>query len=165
MKIHLFIHVSLLEPYQTPTTLRQCISPSSPIEVNDNLEHKIDERLDSWLKQHHLGYLTPKRPNVPGVTKLVLGSVTWPHFILDFLKLFVNVHESCNKLCGSTNFIIFGPTDQKLWMFEVFRRSLGRAGMCWSQPARVHHMRKKWRTGGRNFFLQRLGLGHPARTS
>jgi hypothetical protein len=26
----------------------------------------------------------------------------------------------------STNFIIFGPTDQKLWIFEVFRRSLGR---------------------------------------
>jgi hypothetical protein len=33
----------------------------------------------------------------------------------------------------STNFIIFGPTDQKLWVFEVFRRSLGRTGMGWSQ--------------------------------
>jgi hypothetical protein len=29
----------------------------------------------------------------------------------------------------STNFIIFGPTGQKLWMFEVFRRSMGRVGM------------------------------------
>jgi hypothetical protein len=29
----------------------------------------------------------------------------------------------------NTNFIIFGPTDQKLWMFEVSRRSLGRVGM------------------------------------
>jgi hypothetical protein len=29
----------------------------------------------------------------------------------------------------STNFIIFGPTGQKLWMFEVFRRSLGKASM------------------------------------
>jgi hypothetical protein len=30
----------------------------------------------------------------------------------------------------STNFIILGVTDYKLWMFENFRRSLGRAGMC-----------------------------------
>jgi hypothetical protein len=34
-----------------------------------------------------------------------------------------------NKLRVSANFIIFGPTNKKLWMFEVFRRSLGRAGM------------------------------------
>jgi hypothetical protein len=27
----------------------------------------------------------------------------------------------CNKLCGSTNFVFSGPTDQKLWVFEVFR--------------------------------------------
>jgi hypothetical protein len=36
----------------------------------------------------------------------------------------------------------FGPTDKKLWMFEVSRRSLGRAGMCWSQWDRVHHTSK-----------------------
>jgi hypothetical protein len=41
----------------------------------------------------------------------------------------------------------FGPTDQKLWMFEVSRRSLGRAGMCCSQWERVDHLRKKWRAG------------------
>jgi hypothetical protein len=35
--------------------------------------------------------------------------------------------------------------EQKLWMFEVSRRSLGRAGMCWSQPARVDYLHKKWR--------------------
>jgi hypothetical protein len=28
----------------------------------------------------------------------------------------------------STNFIILGATDQKLWMFENFRRSLGSSG-------------------------------------
>jgi hypothetical protein len=40
--------------------------------------------------------------------------------------------------------MIFGPMDQKLWMFENLRRSLGRAGMCWSQPARVDlHQPKK----------------------
>jgi hypothetical protein len=27
----------------------------------------------------------------------------------------------CNTLCGSINFVFFGPTDQKLWVFEVFR--------------------------------------------
>jgi hypothetical protein len=38
-------------------------------------------------------------------------------------------HASCNKLCRSTNFVIFGPTNQKLWVFENFRRNLGKAGM------------------------------------
>jgi hypothetical protein len=30
-----------------------------------------------------------------------------------------------HKLRGSTNFVFFGPTDQKLWVFEVFRPSSG----------------------------------------
>jgi hypothetical protein len=46
----------------------------------------------------------------------------------------------------STNFIIFGPTDQKLWMFEVFGQGLAEAGMCWSHLARVDYLRKKWRS-------------------
>jgi hypothetical protein len=37
--------------------------------------------------------------------------------------------------------------DQKLWVFKVSRRSLGRAGMCWSQLTRVDHLYKKWRAG------------------
>jgi hypothetical protein len=45
--------------------------------------------------------------------------------------------------------MIFGTTNQKLWVIEVFRRSVGRAGMCWSEPARVDHMRKKWRARGK----------------
>jgi hypothetical protein len=49
----------------------------------------------------------------------------------------------------STNFMILGAMDQKLWMFEVFRRSMGRAGMCWSQPARVDHVHKKWKARGK----------------
>jgi hypothetical protein len=48
---------------------------------------------------------------------------------------------------GKKKNAFFGPTDQKLWMFEVSRRSLGRAGMCWSQLAGVDHLRKKWRAG------------------
>jgi hypothetical protein len=39
--------------------------------------------------------------------------------------------------------------DQKLWMFEVIRRSLGRAGMCQSQWRRIDHMRKILGAGGR----------------
>jgi hypothetical protein len=27
----------------------------------------------------------------------------------------------CNELRGSINFVLFGPTDQKLCIFEVFR--------------------------------------------
>jgi hypothetical protein len=30
-----------------------------------------------------------------------------------------------HKVRGSTNFVFFGPTDQKLWVFEVFRPSSG----------------------------------------
>jgi hypothetical protein len=62
---------------------------------------------------------------------------------LDFLKLF-------GKMCLTVSFagkkiVFFGPTDQKLWMFEVLRRSMGRAGMCWSQPARVDYISpKRW---------------------
>jgi hypothetical protein len=33
-------------------------------------------------------------------------------------------------------------------MFEVLRRSMGRAGMCWSQPARVDYISpKRWAIG------------------
>jgi hypothetical protein len=50
---------------------------------------------------------------------------------LDFLKLFVNMRLAISFV-GKKK-ALFGPTDQKLWMFEVSRRSLGRAGMCCSQ--------------------------------
>jgi hypothetical protein len=68
---------------------------------------------------------------------------------LDCLKLFVNMRLVVS-FAGKKN-AFFGPTDQKLWMFEVSRRSLGRAGMCWSQPARIDHLRKKWRAGKKKF--------------
>jgi hypothetical protein len=71
-------------------------------------------------------------------------SVSLEHTLfLEFLKLFVNIRLVVS-FAGEKN-AFFGPTDQKLWMFEVSRRSLGRAGMCWSQPARVDHLHKKWR--------------------
>jgi hypothetical protein len=48
--------------------------------------------------------------------------------------------------------VFFGPTDQKLWVFEVSRRSLGRAGMYWSQSVRVDHLCKKWKAGRKKKF-------------
>jgi hypothetical protein len=72
---------------------------------------------------------------------------------LDFLKLFVYMHLGISF------------TDPKLWVLENFRRSLGRAGMCWSQPTRIDHMCKNMWIGGRNFFLQGGSLGHPCRAS
>jgi hypothetical protein len=43
--------------------------------------------------------------------------------------------------------MILGATDKKLWVFEVFGQGLARVGMCWSQPARVDYLLKKWRAG------------------
>jgi hypothetical protein len=77
--------------------------------------------------------------NVRGVTKPVLDSVTWSHTIFWFFETF-GEDVSHYKLCVSTNFIIFGRMDQKLWMFEVFRRSMGMAGICCSQLARVDYI-------------------------
>jgi hypothetical protein len=76
--------------------------------------------------------LTPKGVNVRTADKPVLGSVTKSHTIFRFLKTFFE-DAPRSKLCGSTKIVFFGHTDQKLWMFEVFRRSLGRVGMCWNQ--------------------------------
>jgi hypothetical protein len=80
--------------------------------------------------------LTPKGLNVRGVTR--------------------------HKLCVSTNFIIFGPTNQKLWMFEVFRRSMGMASMCCSQPVRVDYISpKRWAVGIRNLKKSPLRVSSP----
>jgi hypothetical protein len=98
--------------------------------------------------------------NVPRVAKLDLGSVTWSRIFLRFFGTFCE-HAPRNKLCGSTNFIIFGPMDQKLWMIENSRRSMGRAGMYCSQPIRVEHMCKNMWAGGRRKILGESSLGHP----
>jgi hypothetical protein len=67
---------------------------------------------------------------------------------LDFLKLFMNMRLALNF--AGKKIVFFGPTDKKSWMFEVSRRSLGKVGMCWSQPARVDHLHKKWRARRKN---------------
>jgi hypothetical protein len=89
-------------------------------------------------------HLTPKGPLVPMGDKPILGCVVWPHTIFRFFESFCK-DASRNKLHISANIMILGATVQKLWMFEVFRWTLGRAGMCWNQPARVDHLRKKWK--------------------
>jgi hypothetical protein len=50
--------------------------------------------------------LTPKGLYVHGVAKLVLGSITWYLSIFRFWESFCE-HVTCNKLRGSTTFIIF----------------------------------------------------------
>ena len=69
-----------------------------------------------------LKILNPKGLNVLEVAKPDLGSATWPQIFFRFLKTFYG-HVLCNKLHGSTNFMIFEPTDQKLWILgEVWTR-------------------------------------------
>jgi hypothetical protein len=88
--------------------------------------------------------LTPKGPLVPTRDKPILGCVVWSHTIF---RIFETSCEamSQNKLRVSANFMIFVATVQKLWMFEVFKWTQGKAGMCRNQPARVDYLRKKWR--------------------
>jgi hypothetical protein len=58
--------------------------------------------------------------------------------------------------------VFLGLTDQKLWMFEVLRRCMGRAGMCWSQPARVDYISpKRWAAGIRNLEKSPLRVSSP----
>jgi hypothetical protein len=47
-------------------------------------------------------------------------------------------------------------------MFEVLRRSMGKAGMCWSQPTRVDYISpKKWEVGIRNLEKSPLRVSSP----
>jgi hypothetical protein len=79
---------------------------------------------------------------------------------LDFLKLFVKMRLAIS-FAGKI-IVFFGLTDQKLWMFEVLRRSMGRAGMCWSQPARVDYISpKRWAVGIRNLEKSPLRVSSP----
>jgi hypothetical protein len=105
--------------------------------------------------------LTSKGLNVHTADKPVLVSVTWAHTIFRFFETFCK-DASRSNLCGKKKSYFFGPTDQKLWVFEVSRRSLGRAGMCWSQPARVDHLGKKWRAE-RNKFQKKWGQPNRAK--
>jgi hypothetical protein len=67
-----------------------------------------------------------------------------------------------NKLHRSTNFIFFGPTDQKLWVFENLKRSMGMSSMCYSQPASVDYISPKWWVVGiRNFEKSPLRVSSP----
>ena len=91
-------------------------------------------------------------------------SVSLEHTLfLDFFETFFE-HASRTKLREKKNFVFFGPKDQKLWVFEVSRRSLGRAGMCWSQSARVDHLHKKWRAR-RKINSRKLGTARQVQSS
>jgi hypothetical protein len=105
--------------------------------------------------------LIPKGPFVHMADKLVLGNITWSHFIFGSFETFCE-YAPRNKLHGSTNFISFRPIDKKLWVYENFRRSLGRAGMCYSQPTRIDHINPKtWAAGIRRFGKSPLRVSSP----
>jgi hypothetical protein len=79
---------------------------------------------------------------------------------LDFLKLFVKMRLVVSFV--GKKIVFFGPTDQKLWMFEVLRRSIGRAGICWSQLARVDYISlKRWAVGIRILKKSPLRVSSP----
>jgi hypothetical protein len=68
-------------------------------------------------------FLTPKGRTGPTGAKPVLGSVVWTYTVFrNFETFFPNV--SWKKLRMSTNFMILRATYQKLWEFEVLKRSL-----------------------------------------
>jgi hypothetical protein len=102
--------------------------------------------------------LTPKGPLVPMGDKPILGCVVWSQTIFRYFETFCE-NAFQNKLRVSANFMILGATVQKLQEFEVFRWTLGRAGMCWNQPTRVDYLRKKW--GAAQKKIQKKGAGRP----
>jgi hypothetical protein len=58
--------------------------------------------------------------------------------------------------------VFIGSIAQKLWMFEVLRRSMGRAGMCWSQLVRVDYISpKRWVVGIKNLEKSPLRVSSP----
>ena len=60
LKIYPVFHVSLLWPYQDPTTFSDhtpIISPPAPITIDDTPEYKVDKILDHHIHQWHLEYL------------------------------------------------------------------------------------------------------------
>jgi hypothetical protein len=86
--------------------------------INENLVSKYEQLL----------ILNPKGRTIPTRDNPVLGSVAWSRTSFRFF-IFIFPNASRNKLRVSTNFIILGAMDQNLWVFENFRRSLGRAGI------------------------------------
>jgi hypothetical protein len=93
--------------------------------------------------------LTPKGPNVCTADKSVLVSALDLTLFLEFLKLFVKMRLAISIM--GKKIVFFESTDQKLWMFEVLKRSMGRAGMCWCQPTRVDYISpKRWAVGIKN---------------
>jgi hypothetical protein len=143
-------------------TSTNCISNSRGFYFPSVFENSCNYNLNKhFFDLVQCNMLTPKGSYVPRVTKPVLVNVAWPHTIFRFFETFCE-DESRTKLHVSTNFIIFGSTDQKLWVFEVFGQGLAKAGMCWNQPARVHHLCKKWRVGEKKIQKEKGSLAYPS---
>ena len=57
MKIHPVFHVSLLESYHEDSDPTQKQSPPPPVLVQDQVEYKVEDILDSRIFQNKLQYL------------------------------------------------------------------------------------------------------------
>jgi hypothetical protein len=80
---------------------------------------------------------------------------------LEFLELFVKMSLTVSFV-GEKNRIFWTYGCLKLWMFEVLRRSMDRAGMCWSQPATVDYTSpKRWAVGIKNLEKSPLRVSSP----
>jgi hypothetical protein len=79
---------------------------------------------------------------------------------LEFLKLHVKMHLVVSF--AGKKIVFFESTNQKLWMFEVLRRSMGKAGMCYRQPTRVDYSSpKRWGVGIKNLEKSPLRVSSP----
>jgi hypothetical protein len=70
-------------------------------------------------KLHKNTILTPKGRTGPTGAKPDLGNVVWTHTIFRILEFFFP-NASRNKLRVSTNLMILGATDQKLWVLKFW---------------------------------------------
>jgi hypothetical protein len=96
--------------------------------LSSNRKHYYEANIYTFIYMFDIDLLfiilTPKGPLIPIGDKPVLGSVAWSHTIFRFVETFFS-NASRNKLRVSTDFMILGAMDQKLWVFEVSMQSLG----------------------------------------
>jgi hypothetical protein len=53
MKVHLVLHVSLLEPYHVSTIPGRIHDPPPPIHNDGEHEYEVEDMLDSRISNHH----------------------------------------------------------------------------------------------------------------
>jgi hypothetical protein len=85
------------------------------------------------------------------------------HLISFYFWIFENLLWTCvlEQASREYKFHNFWTYGSKVMGKQKIYEKSGRAGMCWSQPARVDHMCKKMWAGGRRRISQGGSLRHP----